>query len=714
MLRWTSPRTFVAWLLAVAMMAALAVEPSGASASYVRVVSDVSSGHPRPPSYTLVYSAARGEPNRLVVSLSEGAYTFRDDGAAITAGEGCARVSDQEATCRPPAERFFGTDVQTGDLDDSIRMPEVVGVHRMSADGGEGADVIEGGPQMEALSGGPGPDRVNGGGGNDDVSGGPGDDDVRGGAGSDSVSGGLEQVPFRPEPRPPGGGQDTLSGDSGNDTLDDDDFIGGPRNLPTPTVDNRGPDAYDGGEGFDHVEYGSRRSPVTVNLADPGTDGEPGEGDELRGIEAVGGGASDDTLTGDEQRNRLVGGMGSDTLSGAGGDDELVDNESEVGGPGRPGADTTDGGEGTDTWDLSSRASGLHVDLRQPGPAGAPGEGDTATGIENVIGGRGDDVLLGGADDNVLDGGYGKDRLDGGDGSDVVRGSGDSDVVSGGQGADVLTAGEDYHGRDEDTIDYSARATGVVVTPGEVDDDGQAGENDRVSHGFETILGGSGDDHLVGDAGANEVEGGAGNDVLDGREGDDLLDGGPGADAMTGGSDRRGGDIDTVDYSARTEALLITFHGSVHVRDPEREGVYDGAPGEGDQLRDGVERLLTGSGNDRVFGTNAGEFVVAGRGNDRVEGYGGDDVLDGASGNDRLSGGSGNDRLLGDSGRDLLATGAGSNTVLAGAGNDTVEALNRRRDLVRCEAGRDAARADQLDRLSRCERVTRRRRSPRG
>jgi VCBS repeat-containing protein len=57
----------------------------------------------------------------------------------------------------------------------------------------------------------------------------------------------------------------------------------------------------------------------------------------------------------------------------------------------------------------------------------------------------------------------------------------------------------------------------------------------------------------------------------------------------------------------------------------------------------GIENIITGSGNDTIMGNNNGAILNAGAGNDYVRGGTGSDVLIGGPGNDRLAGMAGDD-----------------------------------------------------------------------
>ncbi|HEY6887594.1 MAG TPA: calcium-binding protein, partial [Solirubrobacter sp.] len=214
----------------------------------------------------------------------------------------------------------------------------------------------------------------------------------------------------------------------------------------------------DGGAGEDLTTYTSATGPVTVDLT-AGTGGQAGEHDVLSGIEDVTVGG---TLIGDEGPNFLTGSGGGDVISGNGGDDTLVGEagsdtlgggagddrvygdttfgdgagtDALDGGPGDDrldgggGADQLDGGPGFDILDYTERSHGVDVDLRRAAPQGEAGEGDSATGVEAVYGGAGNDTLVGDDGDNVLHGD---------DGDDTLRGLGGADTLDGGAGVNVF------------------------------------------------------------------------------------------------------------------------------------------------------------------------------------------------------------------------------------------------------------------------------------
>ena len=177
--------------------------------------------------------------------------------------------------------------------------------------------------------------------------------------------------------------------------------------------------------------------------------------------------------------------------------------------------------------------------------------------------------------------------------------------------------------------------------------------------GGDTIFGGSANDLLRGDDGNDGLDGGRGSDAVLGGSGDDLLiaseTAGPGAigdDYYSGGAG-----TDTISYAGRTARLNL------------RLGAFaTGAPGERDTLRNDVERVIGGSGDDRL------------EGNDQ------DNLIFGGGGNDTILGRAGNDILLGEAGDDVLADYSGNNTLDGGEGFDTVNGVRESVPEVTLEA----------------------------
>lgn len=158
-----------------------------------------------------------------------------------------------------------------------------------------------------------------------------------------------------------------------------------------------------------------------------------------------------------------------------------------------------------------------------------------------------------------------------------------------------------------------------------------------------TVAGTQNNDQYYGSAYNDTLLGAAGNDILEGRNGDDILNGGIGTDTLRGGegNDRIiggfGGDtidggngIDTADYSQAGSGIYLLFGDLTH------------STGEaaGDSFTD-MENLI-GTNFGDILGFGEGDNKVwGGAGNDQIYGQGGDDILIGGAGSDYLDGGAG-------------------------------------------------------------------------
>ena len=169
---------------------------------------------------------------------------------------------------------------------------------------------------------------------------------------------------------------------------------------------------------------------------------------------------------------------------------------------------------------------------------------DTLIGIENVLGGAGNDWLVGDGLGNVLAGGSGDDYLQGGAGNDSI---------SGGAGLDWAIYRELVAGQSVTVNLATGRATG-------------AAGSDTLA-GIENVEGGFGNDSLLGDGLANMLDGflgndslsgGSGNDTLTGFLGNDLLIGGAGRDQFIFDAELGATNVDTIQgYSVADDTILL-------------------------------------------------------------------------------------------------------------------------------------------------------------
>lgn len=385
-------------------------------------------------------------------------------------------------------------------------------------------------------------------------------------------------------------------------------------------------------------------------------------------------------LSGSSGNDYLVGGSSGDTLYGGLGDDVL-----------KSGSGSTDflyGGDGTD---------------RLYGGAGSKSLfGEGGNDIVEAVSGNG--TFSGGTEDDEIRGGAGTETLTGGDGSDKIslpiRGG--VSTINGGTG--------------DDMVSFAMRTASVSVSLDNVANDGVSGENENVgdtaSTSIEHIEGGVANDFLSGDAGWNFINGGRGSDTIRGHGERDMLYGGEdtvvdnlygeintgsllgvaGADRFLqspindgGGIIDGGAGVDQVEYTERRADLTVTIGNGT--RD-------DGEANEGDDIRDSVERIELGRGDDVLsvnpaVTTEHGFTIVGNWGADTLRGgpsmdsiFGGsgnDPVLAGQGGNDYIYGEDGNDKLWGDNdpavsligtaGNDYMRPGLDADEVRGGGGS---------------------------------------------
>lgn len=393
---------------------------------------------------------------------------------------------------------------------------------------------------------------------NDELHGGGGDDKLIGGEGNDILHGDA--------------GSDTLEGGAGNDTyyIDSDDTISDESgDSDTAWVSTSGSYTLGGG-----IEVGIIHLNATnVTLT--------GSGDDNR-------------LEGNDHANTLAGAEGNDELWGAGGNDVLYGDEGDDELYGDTGNDILYGGQGNDYLD---------------------GQDD-------------DDVLIGGSGENTLIGGAGHDTLRAGNGTNTIEGGSGNDIYYVGNGDNVeidesgidtayvyrFTFGDDTAALNDYIRDLrdNKRIENVELVDG-LEETGDDNDNTlEGSEGNDTLDGAKGNDSINGHGGDDSLIGGEGNDTLNGGEGNDTLDGGIGNDVINGN---------------------------------EGEDVLYG--GEGNDTLNG------GANNDTLYGGDNNDHLVGGDNDDSLDGGLGDDTLEGGLGHDTLEGGLGNDSMVGGDGNDI-------------------------------------------------------------
>jgi Ca2+-binding RTX toxin-like protein len=201
------------------------------------------------------------------------------------------------------------------------------------------------------------------------------------------------------------------------------------------------------------IADGVRCTTYNYSGSAPGLHAFLGDGDDIVVATApmgnaayISGGRGDDRLT--SGHGTLIGGPGNDVLTGSG---VFHDADGD-----RPGRDIYRGTGIFDVLYYTDREEGVRVDLR----AGHRSE-DRISGVREVHGSPGDDVLIGDDSSNGLYGGEGRDSLIGLGGDDTLhlgddRRHGGPDSADGGPGNDEITGGRDAArilcGRGEDEV----------------------------------------------------------------------------------------------------------------------------------------------------------------------------------------------------------------------------------------------------------------------
>jgi Ca2+-binding RTX toxin-like protein len=526
-------------------------------------------------------------------------------------------------------------------------------------------------------------------GGNDKLDGGAGNDTLDGGAGNDTILGGA--------------GEDWIEGGAGNDSMD------GGEGPSSTLVGGSGSDLYIVRDRTEIIETDPAASGgVDLVLAYLRSFGLASNVENGRLMLSTGG-----TLDGNALGNQLMGGVGADTLSGKDGNDGLQGGDGNDVLYGDAGVDTMTGGAGIDVYYVSetndvvveSGSGGFDIVLSSVtftlpsnverltlvfGPANGTGNGlaneiygSDAANILDGLGGNdylngqpGADTLRGGDGNDLLDGGVDRDTLIGGAGNDVYDFWTGVDIVveSSGGGIDTILCFESF------TLPSEVEVLSFATTTTAVD-----GTGNNLSN---TITGGEAGNRLTGLGGNDSLLGMNGNDTLEGGNGNDMLDGGAGNDALIGGN---GADT----YHLRNAADTVSETDASSAGGVDTVLSYLSSHTLGANIENG--RVMS-SGTASLTGNGLGNLLVAGAGNNALNGGGGVDTVSyalagaavtlslavstgqatGGSGTDTLTSiegliGSGHDdQLIGSSAANHLSGGGGKDRLDGGSGNDTM------------------------------------------
>lgn len=369
----------------------------------------------------------------------------------------------------------------------------------------------------------------------------------------------------------------------------------------------------------------------------------------------ISGGSGNDSLTGSQDDDSITGNAGNDTLVGYSGNDTIS---------GDAGNDTIYGGQTADpTYTTVSNGQTINGTTGQDYFRWAAENSSNATIRLDDGGGSDNDG------DNVAD--YVLVGTTNTTNTLALRGFD--------YGKDKIVLQEDYTNISSSIVQHSPTTYGVIYTIT------YANGNTQI---FNIELNGTGpiepvqiftttppvlsdDDVLSGgdDADTFVVEDNFGNDTITGGEG--------------------GTDFDTIDLSAVTSPVTVTYSGSETGTVTDGTGTItfsqierfiltdlaDTVDGSADSIginieaRGGDDFVLGGTGNDTLLGEDGNDTLSGEAGDDSIAGGAGDDFIDGGDGNDNLNGGTGNDVLIGGDGTDTFV-------YAPGDGNDTITDFN--------------------------------------
>ncbi len=232
--------------------------------------------------------------------------------------------------------------------------------------------------------------------------------------------------------------------------------------------------------------------------------------------------------------SKITGTSEEDTLSG---NDEKNKFKSSLG------ADSMDGGSNNDALYYDNSDEAVNLNLNTNINTGGTAQGDTIFNIEQYYLSDYNDEII--ADDNT-------DTFYLGDGDDTIYGNGGNDYIYGGEGADYIDGGESS--KDRDTSFYTDSLEGVTVNLLTNINTGGTAQGDTLVN-IERIQGSNYSDNITGD---NE------NNILYGNDGDDIINAKGGTDTIIGGSGNDTALFDgnkadyTISYDSTKTRYIIT------------------------------------------------------------------------------------------------------------------------------------------------------------
>jgi Ca2+-binding RTX toxin-like protein len=308
----------------------------------------------------------------------------------------------------------------------------------------------------------------------------------------------------------------------------------------------------------------------------------------------------------------------------------------------------------------------------------------TGAGHDTLIGNGGNDVLNSGGGQDILSGGGGSNILNAGDGDDQLTSIG-IDAVDGGAGYDIWSG--NYGGL---TADFSITRNQVAGTATL-----SVGTTLTNIERIAALVTGSGNDTFVfvSDTESVSIDAGAGLDSLtltgNGFSGDLK---GDGAGAFKGflGYDRftsievlnftsqAVADVISVDAAPLLSGARLTLDAAggsdTLILDLTAYGSISFVVAADGTLTTNVPATFLNFENYQISATGNADNIVTGSGNDIIYGRGGNDVISTGGGNDLLEGGAGADSMTGGAGNDIYIVAEAEDVIVenAGEGRDEI------------------------------------------
>jgi Ca2+-binding RTX toxin-like protein len=318
-------------------------------------------------------------------------------------------------------------------------------------------------------------------------------------------------------------------------------------------------------------------------------------------------------------------------------------------------------------------------------------------GNDTVNGGDGDDLITGGAGNDTLSGDNNNDTIYGGDGDDTISGGQNSDTLIGGLGKDRLEGLQHADTLYDLNTDVTVRLSGSLET-GTWENVGYDTFEAGTDFNGNTVYQQVGDAAIYGSNGIDHIhtiftlDGTPGYKawITAGHDGDHLyLDSlssdNPnyywtfGYDATYGVNWTNVSDL-TLHYTGTSTETVIRLYNHHTTPFPQYSVEYFHFTDTTIHFEDMPFFMKGTEGDETLFGTSEGNYIVALNGSNTV--YGGD-------GSDFISGGNASDILYGEAGNDSILTFAGDDLVYAGSGNDYVEMYGTGNHVIYGEDGDD-------------------------